>query len=126
MWLNEQFTVIRGHIYMITPPPSLSEVYGKLLQEEQQRDRSSYILPLENIAMAVKHYDSGNRNSTPNTKSAVDFSSLYYDFCHSFGHNREKCFCIHGYPDWNKLFGKPKPKPQSQQQHNKSTTQANN
>lgn len=31
MGLNEQFTVIRGHILMITPPPSLSEAYGILL-----------------------------------------------------------------------------------------------
>lgn len=27
------------------------------------------------------------------------------------GHLKEKCYCIHGYPSWHKLFGKPKPKP---------------
>lgn len=27
------------------------------------------------------------------------------------GHTKEKCYCIHGYPSWHKLFGKPKPKP---------------
>lgn len=27
------------------------------------------------------------------------------------GHLRANCFCIHGYPSWHRLFGKPKPKP---------------
>lgn len=27
------------------------------------------------------------------------------------GHLRDKCYCIHGFPAWHKMFGKPKPKP---------------
>lgn len=26
------------------------------------------------------------------------------------GHTKDKCYCIHGFPSWNKLFGKPKPR----------------
>lgn len=33
------------------------------------------------------------------------------DFCHMTGHTKSKCYCIHGYLSWHKLFGKPKPKP---------------
>lgn len=33
------------------------------------------------------------------------------DFCHMAKNLREKCYCIHGYPSWHRLFGKPKPKP---------------
>lgn len=27
------------------------------------------------------------------------------------GHMKDRCYCIHGYPTWHKLFGKPKTKP---------------
>ncbi|XP_074367096.1 uncharacterized protein LOC141707685 isoform X3 [Apium graveolens] len=27
------------------------------------------------------------------------------------GHTRDKCFCLHGYPQWHGLHGNPKPKP---------------
>lgn len=26
-------------------------------------------------------------------------------------HSKDKCYCIHGFPSWHKLFGKSKPKP---------------
>lgn len=38
-------------------------------------------------------------------------SSLICDYCHMSGHLRDKCYCIHGYPAWHRLFGKPKPNP---------------
>ena len=27
------------------------------------------------------------------------------------GHAKDQCFCLHGYPEWHKLYGKSKPKP---------------
>ncbi|KAL8113535.1 hypothetical protein AgCh_020748 [Apium graveolens] len=27
------------------------------------------------------------------------------------GHTKDKCYCIHGFSPWHKLYGKPKPKP---------------
>lgn len=123
MELNDQFTVIRGHILMISPPPTLSEAYGILLQEEQQREKVPTVIS-ENIAMAVKQYnDFGNRNSK--SKKNQDSSAVVVcDFCQASGHTKDKCFCLHGYPEWHKLFGKPKPKPKSQS--SRGYTQANN
>ncbi|XP_074371479.1 uncharacterized protein LOC141712440 [Apium graveolens] len=55
MGLNESFTVTRGHILMMTPPPSPSEAYGILLQEEHQREKSTSVLPTtEHSSMSVK------------------------------------------------------------------------
>lgn len=113
MGLNEQFTVIRGHILMMSPPPSLSEAFGLLLQEEHQREKSPVTTIMsDSSAMAVKQYNEyGNRNSRNTKKLSVDKASLYCEFCHFTGHTKDTCFCIHGYPEWHKMFGKPKPKP---------------
>lgn len=29
-------------------------------------------------------------------------------------HTRDKCFCVHSYPPWHRLHGKPKPRPKNQ------------
>ncbi|KAL8088765.1 hypothetical protein AgCh_038520 [Apium graveolens] len=96
MGLNETFTVTRGHILMITPAPSLSEAY----------------VFSENSAMAVKQYNPyGNKTNKSAKKQVSDASTLYCDYCQTNGHTREKCFCLNGFPDWHKFYGKPKPVP---------------
>lgn len=62
--------------------------------------------------------NSKNRNVSENrnfasAKNSTCASSLLCEFCHMTGHSKDKCFCIHGYPEWHKLYGKPKPKPQN-------------
>lgn len=32
------------------------------------------------------------------------------DYCKMQGHVKDKCFSLHGYPDWHRLHGEPKPK----------------
>lgn len=118
MGLNDLYTVIRGHILMMMPPPTLSEAYGLLLQEENQIDKHSFHSPsnLESSAMAVKPYMDSSQNRGTRTVVKKPNDSLCCDFCQTTGHSREKCFCIHGYPEWHKMFGKPKPKPRTQKQ----------
>jgi len=41
MGLNESYTAVRGNILMMTPLPSLSEIYSLLVQEERQRQVST-------------------------------------------------------------------------------------
>lgn len=31
-------------------------------------------------------------------------------YCHQDKHTRDKCFFLHGYPPWHRLYGQPKPK----------------
>lgn len=31
-------------------------------------------------------------------------------YCHQEKHTRDKCFYLHGYPPWHRLYGQPKPK----------------
>ena len=42
MGLNESDTTVRGNILMMSPLPSLAQVYSLLIQEEKQRDMSNH------------------------------------------------------------------------------------
>lgn len=113
MGLNDTFTAIRGQILMMKPLPSLNQSYAILLQEESQREvHHSLSNNSENIAMAVKsNYPTKQPRGGQNAFKKTNDSSVVCDYCHMSGHLRDKCYCIHGYPSWHKLFGKPKPKP---------------
>lgn len=111
MGLNDSYTAIRGQVLLMTPVPTLSQTYAILLQEESQREvHNSVSGSVENMAMAVKSYPAKSQNRFSQNKKSTD-SSVICDYCHMTGHLKEKCYCIHGYPSWHKLFGKPKPKP---------------
>lgn len=114
MGLGDSFTAIRGQILLMKPLPSLSQTYAILLQEEKQREAHGTVIgSTENLAMTVKNY-SGNKSQVKSvTQKKTGDSSIICDFCHMTGHLRDKCYCIHGYPSWHKLFGKPKPKPRT-------------
>ncbi|XP_074336548.1 uncharacterized protein LOC141673702 [Apium graveolens] len=59
--------------------------------------------------------NAGNAGSTSVGSTAKKINDSFYDYCNSVGHTRDKCFCLHEYPDWHKLYGKPKPKPRRAQ-----------
>lgn len=84
-----------------------------MLQEENQRSlASSSNVSSDAIAMAVRNV--GTRfQAGKNVKktSQENKENLVCEFCHMTGHTKDKCYCIHGFPSWHKLFGKPKPNP---------------
>lgn len=66
------------------------------------------------MAMNVRFHSANKlqHSSAPNTtRKSLNDSSIYCDYCQNTGHTRDKCFCLHGYPEWHKLHGKLKPKP---------------
>lgn len=38
------------------------------------------------------------------------YFEIVCEFSHMTGHSNDKCFCICGYPEWHKLYRKPKPR----------------
>lgn len=115
MGLNEQYTVVRGQILIMKPLPTLSQCYAILLQEETQRV-SKTTVSSERLAMSVKqNYPSKHQPAKTPGVIKRNFSEnakdIQCDYCHQTGHARDKCFCLHGYPQWHKMYGKPKPKP---------------
>lgn len=117
MGLSDQYTSIRGQLHLMQPVPTISQALSLLLQEESQKEfaKASQSPFSESIAaMNVKYNHLEKfRNSASNTgtqKKSSD-TSVFCDYCQNTGHAKEKCFCLHGYPDWHRLHGKPKPKP---------------
>lgn len=56
-----------------------------------------------------------NRPIVPNSSGSMPRKvsndlNLLCEFCQNTGHLKNKCFYLHGYPEWHKLYGKPKPK----------------
>lgn len=93
----------------MTPLPTINQSYAMLLQEENQRaTHNSLNVGAENLAMNVKA-SYGSKPQNKGSKKSGD-SSVICDYCHMSGHLKNKCYCIHGYPSWHKLYGKPKRK----------------
>lgn len=56
-----------------------------------------------------------NDGQTSAISTPKKVNDTFCDYCNSNGHTRDKCFCLHGYPDWHKLYGNPKPNPRKNQ-----------
>lgn len=113
MGLSRQYTAIRGQLLLLNPQPTLSQAYFLLLQEETQRETTVQANLTESAAMSVKHsftfqktMKSLNRKSTPINAD----TTLTCNYCNQERHIRDKCFFLHGYPPWHRLYGQPKPK----------------
>ncbi|XP_074330936.1 uncharacterized protein LOC141668129 [Apium graveolens] len=116
MGLSDEYTSVRGQLLMMQPMSSLSQVFSLLLQEESQRGFAKIgQSPLaDSMALTVKYNNlSKFRNNTGHQSGSQKKANtdVVCDYCHTTGHSRDKYFCLHGYPDWHMLYGKPKPKP---------------
>lgn len=114
MGLSDLYTSIRGQMLMMKPLPTLSQAYSLLLQEESQRASPGVV---ESVAMNVQYSGSKTKPYPVNSfkkgfsgDKSGDASTENCDYCHNPGHTQDKCFFLHGYPDWHRLYGKPKPK----------------
>ncbi|XP_074327563.1 uncharacterized protein LOC141665454 [Apium graveolens] len=125
MGINDQYTSVRGQLLMMQLVPSISQAFSLLLQEESQREFSKMSQsPLtDNMALTVDYNNlakfKSSQTSTASKKSATDVTC---DYCHTDGHVRDKWFCLHGYPDWHKFYGKPKPNPRKSFNSSSTTT----
>ncbi|XP_074340197.1 uncharacterized protein LOC141677941 [Apium graveolens] len=113
MGLGDQYTAVRGQLLMMRPTPTLNHAFSLLLQEESQREFANSVPPIsENMAMNVRFNNKFKPfNPTGNVqKRASNDHNVLCEFCQNPGHLKDKCFYLHGYPEWHKLYGKPKPK----------------
>ena len=104
MGLNESFEIVRSHILMIKPFPSMSKVYALVLQEKSHKGigHGSTFTPRPNsVAMYAntKGY-SGNKGGPKKERPLCTH-------CNMLGHTVDKCYKLHGYPPGYKHKGKP-------------------
>lgn len=118
MGLNDLYTPVRGQLLMMQPTPTLSQAFSLLIQEESQREfaKNSQSPIADSMAMNVKYtnlskFKSNTQQTGVGNAQRKVSSDTYHDYCQNAGHTKDKCFCLHGYPEWHKLHGKPKPRP---------------
>ncbi|XP_074336773.1 uncharacterized protein LOC141673945 [Apium graveolens] len=77
----------------------------------------------DSVALSVKSHDHQVNNTwqfvnktgrQSNIKKSASDNSVICEFYQMSGHTKDKYFCVHGYPPWHRLHGKPKPRPKSQ------------
>ncbi|XP_077251841.1 uncharacterized protein LOC143891076 [Tasmannia lanceolata] len=96
--LNESYAIVRSHILLMDPLPSVSRAYSLLLQEETQR--GLYISPQtnENTAFStrlnVQPIVERNGQHAPIRYPPTDFCV----YCKKHGHSKDQCYKLHGFP----------------------------
>ncbi|KAL8137691.1 hypothetical protein V2J09_003692 [Rumex salicifolius] len=95
MGLNDSFSVIRGNVLMINPPPSLDDVYNFVLQEEEQRSIRSPESHFEEDGTALISRGGGSSRRGGSSGGR----SYFCDHCKRSGHTVDRCYRLHGYPN---------------------------
>ena len=109
MGLNDDYNSIRGNILMMSPLPTISQVYSMLVQEEKQREiRSSGHFLGDSASLAVEAYKPtfAHKRRQENANSRFDKteprragqSNLFCSYCKKPGHSVDKCYRLHGFP----------------------------
>lgn len=113
MGLNENVTATRGQILMLNPLPFVSQALQLLIQDELQRkcaivdgnngsiiDLSTALLSKELSATFQPRANKGN-NFDQTGKAKGKWNCTYYG---GNTHSKGKCFLLHGFPKWHKMF----------------------
>ncbi|KAH0636039.1 hypothetical protein KY290_036430 [Solanum tuberosum] len=125
MGLNEVYTVIRGSILMMNRLPTMAQAFSILVQEEKQREVKPHgKFNLESTSLHVNAASTSTNFKTNYAPSKSNWGSnsgssnwgnnsggsrppnksyLFCDYCKNFGHTREKCFRLHGFPEDSKF-----------------------
>ena len=120
MGLNDDYNAIRGNILMMSPLPSISQVYSMLIQEEKQREiRSASHFLTESASLAVEaskpsqfykgRMDKGDSRADHFhggvARNEAKKSNLFCNYCKKPGHSIDKCYRLHGFPPNFKFKG---------------------
>ncbi|XP_073121722.1 uncharacterized protein [Henckelia pumila] len=84
MGLNESYALIRSHVLMMTPLPTVSHAFAIISQEESHRNLSS-VSP--DLPTSVFYSAQDKRKS-----------NVCCEHCNWPGHNKENCYRLIGYP----------------------------
>ena len=100
MGLNESYTSVRGNILMMTPLPSLSQIYSLLVQEERQRQvRQGNQFQIESASFNASSSNNNDVKALPGRKSEGKRPQHYCEHCKRTDHTIDKCYKLHGYPN---------------------------
>ena len=103
---------------MMSPLPSISQVYSMLIQEDKQREirsSSQFLAESTSLSVEVRKPQQFYKNRMDRTdmiteprkgeRSEERKSSLYYNYCKKPGHSIKRCYRLHGFPPNYKFKG---------------------
>ncbi|XP_026419106.1 uncharacterized protein LOC113315005 [Papaver somniferum] len=97
--LHDRFAAVRSNILLMSPFPSIAEIYSLLRQEEQQQSINIEAAPqVENAALSTRFESRppsrSNYNGSNNKKPRPSC-----DHCKKIGHTKDRCYQIVDYPN---------------------------
>lgn len=120
MELNDDYNAIRGNILMMSPLPSISQVYSMLIQEEKEREiRSSGHFLADSASLAIETHKPHQfyKGKIDEVDARIEDSNLrlernegrrynlFCNYCKRSGHTIDKCYRLHGFPPSTKFRG---------------------
>ena len=108
MKVNDNFQQVRTNIFIMEQPPTISQAYRLLLQEQRHKELTQLSNPLPDPMAFVsernrsypKHSASFSRkpHERHNVSGIKRPSRYIFNHCKISGHSIECCFKVHGYP----------------------------
>lgn len=92
MGLNESYQPMRNQILLMSPLPTVNQVYSTISQEESQRLLTLSSSSSDCFAMATR---GRGRFSRGQTRGGTTEECAY---CHKRGHTKESCYHLIGFP----------------------------
>ncbi|KAL5709106.1 hypothetical protein ACHQM5_019829 [Ranunculus cassubicifolius] len=94
--LHDRFSSLRSQILLIESLPSAQRIFNIVKQEEEQQFINASVHPsVDSAALNINKCDP--RSSRP-TNITNKRQRPYCDHCSKYGHTRQTCYQIHGFP----------------------------
>lgn len=97
MGLNESFAQIRAQILIMTPLPSIDQVFSLIVQEEHQRTLGTLVQSTASLSLLAAATNSTRRPSVDRYKRK-DGQRPLCTHCGVKGHVIDRCYLLHGFP----------------------------
>ncbi|XP_049371623.1 uncharacterized protein LOC125836494 [Solanum verrucosum] len=103
MGLNEVYTVVRGNILMMNPLPSMGQAFSLTNYQGNSYASGNSNYAGGNNSLGGNNYAGDNSSSGGNYYSGNSNgkNAIVCDYCKRTGHNRDKCYKLHWYPQGN-------------------------
>ncbi|KAF7810397.1 uncharacterized protein G2W53_037140 [Senna tora] len=102
MGLNDTYDALRSQILAMKPKPSVSEAFSMVAQMETEKEvklsHSGGSVITDASALLANSVKNGREHK--GGKKKENKKDLHCDHCGYFGHTKETCFKLNGYPDW--------------------------
>ncbi|XP_017408312.1 uncharacterized protein LOC108321157 [Vigna angularis] len=116
--LNESYNIVRTHILLMEPLPSINHVFSLIIQQQRQEKHDFGLTNQNDVKVLVstsekqgqwrnnQNWKTHGRGSAPRNQGRGRGRNPKYgkqcSYCHKINHIVDECYSKHGYPPWYK------------------------